>query len=179
MGAGSPPGGSTCHDLASRPCLTAHLTSVIALPAAEGRVPDVRHFPAAALSQWATSRDGTDSVLLIVGEMAADSARHEHADLTVLLASHGGVIDIEVTDSGPARGHRATASGDVDEHGRGLQIVAALADRRQTHRSSPARRVEAGVGATNAVSVPRSAPGRRRRRGWSGWSRTSRSPRTP
>ncbi|MET9833689.1 ATP-binding protein [Streptomyces sp. NPDC006385] len=110
--------------------------AAIALPAEGRRVRDVRHFTAAVLSQWAIADDDADSVLLVVGELAANSAMHGHAELEVLLSLHGHVLDIEVVDSGSVRGHRPSRSNDDGEYGRGLDIVAALADEWQTCQSA-------------------------------------------
>ncbi|MDQ1012157.1 anti-sigma regulatory factor (Ser/Thr protein kinase) [Streptomyces sp. V4I23] len=132
--------------------------AVIALPAEERRVCDVRRFTAAVLSQWAISRDDTDSVLLIVSELAGNSAQHGHTDLAVLLTLHGCVIAVEVADAGPARAHHATASGGDDEHGRGLDIVAALADNWQTYRCPSGWRTHVGIRVDPAPDTHRARP---------------------
>lgn len=50
--------------------------AAIALPAEEGRVREVRRFTAAVLRRRSIADDHADSALLIVGELAANSAVH-------------------------------------------------------------------------------------------------------
>lgn len=110
--------------------------AAITLSAERRRVRDVRRFAAAVLSQWAIAHDNADSVILIVSELAANSATHGHSELDVLLSLRGHVLHIEVVDSGSTSEHHASTSVDAGEHGRGLDIVAALADELQTRQSS-------------------------------------------
>jgi hypothetical protein len=73
--------------------------------------------------------DVSDRAAVIVGELAANAV------------THGRVPGIEVTDthSGPPR-PAVRATGPLDEHGRGLALVAALADRWEVVDGKPPRK---------------------------------------
>lgn len=95
----------------------------------------VRYFASAVLSRWAVAGEDLDASLLIVGELAANAAQHGRSDLAVLLSLHDRVLCIDVMDSGSASEREPGTAPPADqEHGRGLDIVAALADHSETHR---------------------------------------------
>ncbi|MFF9686554.1 ATP-binding protein [Streptomyces sp. NPDC014623] len=77
--------------------------------------------------------DAHDALLLIVAELSSNAVRHGHVsgrDFRLCLTAEGTAIRIEVTDT---RGDRLPTSTDPaspdQEGGRGLLLVAALADR--------------------------------------------------
>ncbi|MFJ9864286.1 ATP-binding protein [Streptomyces sp. NPDC101165] len=102
----------------------------IAVPADVGRIRDIRHFTSAVLNQWGIDGDNLDACVLIVSELAGNAARHGRADLAVLLSLSAHMLHIEVADHGVAVQRPAGSTPpDATEHGRGLDIVQALADR--------------------------------------------------
>ncbi|WP_331772839.1 ATP-binding protein (plasmid) [Embleya sp. NBC_00888] len=98
-----------------------------ALPAQECRVSDARRFARALLASWGVTGDDLDSAVLIVGELAANAARHGRADMTLVLTLTDRVLNVEVVDSGEPDEHPHPPCAD-DEHGRGLAIVEHLAE---------------------------------------------------
>jgi anti-sigma regulatory factor (Ser/Thr protein kinase) len=102
--------------------------AVIALLAEERQVRMVRRFASAHLSCWGLTEQDRDCVVLIVGELAGNAARHGGTDMTVSLSLTDRDLCIDVVDTGPSdRPSRAHCSEAEDEHGRGLGIVDHLA----------------------------------------------------
>ncbi|MEC4016579.1 ATP-binding protein [Streptomyces sp. H27-D2] len=72
-----------------------------------------------------------DAVSLVVAELAANSVLHGHVtgrDFELHLVHTGDLVSVEVSDTHPALPERAALAPD-DEHGRGLHLVQALAER--------------------------------------------------
>lgn len=94
----------------------------------------------------------------IVAELAANAATHGRVpgrDFQLLLYVVGGVLRIEVTDTRGDRLPRLTTPAEDGESGRGLVLVAALADRwGVTEGRHPRKTVWAEV----ALPTPRSGP---------------------
>ncbi|MEW2293997.1 ATP-binding protein [Streptomyces sp. NPDC006743] len=90
-----------------------------------------REFVRAALADWELTARGED-VLLCVSELATNALLHgvpPGRGFAVLLTLHaGGVLRVEVHDSGGGQVREPEASAE-SEHGRGLLLVAALADK--------------------------------------------------
>lgn len=94
-------------------------------------------FPATATSVAAARRFVTralagvepaalDTVVLMVSELATNCVRHAQTSYTVTVRRTGGEVEVEVADGGA--GHaRVRHPAPHDTHGRGLQIVSALA----------------------------------------------------
>ncbi|KAB1143540.1 ATP-binding protein [Streptomyces luteolifulvus] len=100
------------------------------LPAQEALVGRLRAVAADQFTCWRLSGDERDSAVLIVGELAANAARHGCSEMTLCLLLDPGMLRIVVSDHGdPAPGPARSADGDPDEHGRGLDIVRALSIR--------------------------------------------------
>ncbi|WP_018656943.1 ATP-binding protein [Actinomadura flavalba] len=78
----------------------------------------------AALAAWDLA-DLADDAELVTSELVTNALRYA-ADATVVLTHEPGRVLLEVVDDNPEPPH-AEAAGPVDEHGRGLLIVAALA----------------------------------------------------
>ncbi|MGW0712545.1 ATP-binding protein [Streptomyces sp. NPDC002643] len=97
-------------------------------PAKEESVPRARHDVGLALETWGLSRL-VDAARLVVSELVTNAV--EHTDATTIGASvtrtgpHS--ARITVTDTSRARPITQTPNGD-EEHGRGLQLVKAVAD---------------------------------------------------
>ncbi|MEV8565175.1 ATP-binding protein [Streptomyces sp. NPDC051322] len=104
--------------------------AVITLPAEECRVRTVRRFVSALLTQWSVVGDAQDRAVLIVSELAANAAQHGRTDMTVALCLVGRALHVDVVDSGEPTVTRTgpTVGMAEDEHGRGLDMVTALAD---------------------------------------------------
>ncbi|WP_406066290.1 ATP-binding protein [Streptomyces sp. NBC_01077] len=90
------------------------------------------------LENWQVSRDCVEAVVLVVSELVTNAI--EHALPPVVLHLRQDCDDrvwVGVSDGGPAM-HAGpwTASCADDEHGRGLKIVAALAETHGTHTHS-------------------------------------------
>jgi anti-sigma regulatory factor (Ser/Thr protein kinase) len=105
-----------------------------------------RRFPALAVSVPVARRFVTDLVgdlpgqvgetaVLLVSELAGNAVRHaDGPDFDVAVERTDGRLWIGVTDTGRAQLVLRSPSV-TDEHGRGLQLVAALADRWGARRS--------------------------------------------
>lgn len=91
------------------------------------RVPGVRRQAAAALLQWGLG-DAEWTVELLLGELAANAARHARTPFNVSLAWDGRTLRCEVTDVNPVP-PRPGIAGPDETGGRGLLLVSQLADR--------------------------------------------------
>ncbi|MEU9339731.1 ATP-binding protein [Streptomyces sp. NPDC048278] len=111
---------------------------VFPMPPVAGAVPDVRRRAGAVLAAWKVSPDVIEDALLIVSELLTNAIVHALPPAVLRLSwTHDaglGTLRIEVTDSGPARtAGQPPADIDPDEHGRGEEIVHALATRYGIH----------------------------------------------
>lgn len=90
-----------------------------------------REFARETLTHWATAERG-DDVLLCVSELATNALLHGvpvGRGFALSLSLHAdGILRVEVHDSGPGE-VRAPETSPESEHGRGLLLVAALADK--------------------------------------------------
>ncbi|MEV6807135.1 ATP-binding protein [Streptomyces sp. NPDC051132] len=90
-----------------------------------------REFARRTLAEWAATERG-DDVLLCVSELTTNAVLHgvpAGRGFLLRLARHAdGVLRVEVHDSGPGE-VRVPEPSTVAEHGRGLLLVAALADK--------------------------------------------------
>jgi anti-sigma regulatory factor (Ser/Thr protein kinase) len=95
-------------------------------------VPAARHFAHAFLAEWALAdAERSGDVLLCVSELATNALVHgvpPGRQFRVFLRYDGRVLRVEVHDSGGGV-PRVDQAGDGDEGGRGLLLVAALADK--------------------------------------------------
>lgn len=77
--------------------------------------------------------DPAEAAELLLSELVTNAVRHSRAphgrDIGVRLARYDGVLRVEVADAGPAVKLTPQVVADWDERGRGLAIVAALAER--------------------------------------------------
>ncbi|MEV7676658.1 ATP-binding protein [Streptomyces sp. NPDC088752] len=94
-----------------------------------------RHIVIDALDAWQVDPDVCDSVVLVVSELVTNAVEHAEPPLALHLRHEDtDGIRVAVSDGGPSRSAGAwTASCEEDEHGRGLNIVDALADTRGMH----------------------------------------------
>ncbi|MFF6995878.1 ATP-binding protein [Streptomyces sp. NPDC008313] len=137
--------------------------AAVALAARDRCVRATRRFSAAVLARWGVPSEKSEAAVLIVSELATNAVRHGRSDLTVALALVGDTLRIDVTDFGdPTPRPVSSAAG---ECGRGLDIVAFLADRTETCQEAWGRRVTVTVGVTGVrhevrheVRAPESRP---------------------
>ncbi|MGW7020667.1 ATP-binding protein [Streptomyces decoyicus] len=95
-------------------------------------VPLAREFVRAALVEWGVV-ERVEAVLLCVSELTTNALRHGvppgRGFQLYVWPPAGGVLRLEVHDSGDGWPRVRTAAGPVDEGGRGLLLVEALADK--------------------------------------------------
>ncbi|MGW3141178.1 ATP-binding protein [Streptomyces sp. NPDC001139] len=96
---------------------------------------DARHIARTYLNAWSIAPNDEDAVLLVVSELVTNAV--EHALAPVHLHLHrtraDGRVWVGVSDGGPApRDGTWTRSCTPAEHGRGLTVVAALAEHHGT-----------------------------------------------
>ncbi|MFG3134420.1 ATP-binding protein [Streptomyces tendae] len=75
-----------------------------------------------------TPRSVTDSVVLVVSEFITNAIEHGHGVIELRLRAAGGTLTVSVTDENPAPAVLQQAGPD-EISGRGMALVAALADR--------------------------------------------------
>lgn len=82
------------------------------------------------LAGWGYGPDDIDCALLVCSELATNAVQHGHRAghlFEVQVTAEGAVCVVEVSDPTP-RPPRSVTAGADDEHGRGLQLIAALAE---------------------------------------------------
>ncbi|MCP9212310.1 ATP-binding protein [Streptomyces sp. NEAU-Y11] len=111
--------------------------ALLTLPAEPALVGCARHFAENVLIHWKVPSDACDAAVLVVGELAANAARHGRSRMTVRLTLTPDALRLVVSDHGllprPRRPHLVPVS-DPDEHGRGIALVETLASRVETRR---------------------------------------------
>ncbi|MFI7298829.1 ATP-binding protein [Streptomyces sp. NPDC050121] len=137
---------SPCGPALARARAGVHRFGVIAVPAEERWVHTARRFAASLPARWDVVPEDQDSVLLIVGELAGNAARHGRAGMIVSLTFEGRAVRVEGAHSGAtAPSPRPRCAGADDERGRGVGIVELLADWTETLEERHRRRGRAGV----------------------------------
>jgi anti-sigma regulatory factor (Ser/Thr protein kinase) len=107
---------------------------VCPLPHAPGAVSAVRRGVRAVLADWNVSPEIFEDALLVVSELLTNAIVHAVPPAKLRLSWVRGdglsTLRVEVTDAGPALPAGQSPAGfDPDEHGRGEEIVHALATR--------------------------------------------------
>ncbi|WP_326642307.1 ATP-binding protein [Streptosporangium sp. NBC_01755] len=97
------------------------------MPADPEVVGKARRLAREALVAWGISAV-TEGVAMVVSELVSNAVVHGRAPITLSLHRHGRIVCGEVTDHG-AVWPTPLLAGPDSEHGRGLAIVAAYADR--------------------------------------------------
>lgn len=93
----------------------------------DGRAPSVaRRATREALNRW--RRAQLDNVLLAVSELVTNAVLHGRPTVALMLRRQVGSLIVRVHDGKPAGDMRGTTADDA-EHGRGLYMVRAVADR--------------------------------------------------
>ncbi|MBL1101966.1 ATP-binding protein [Streptomyces coffeae] len=125
--------------------------ALLALPAEAALVGCARHFAENVLTQWHLPSGERDAAVLVVGELAANAARHGRSRMTLRLTLGPGALQLVVSDHGllprPRRPHTAP---DPDEHGRGIPLVETLATRVETRHHDNGHWVRATLPVTAA-----------------------------
>ncbi|MFF4345903.1 ATP-binding protein [Streptomyces sp. NPDC001530] len=111
---------------------------VCPLPPVTGAVSAIRRRVGAVLADWNVSREIVEDALLVVSELLTNALVHAlpPAELRLSWVRDDGLgtLRVEVTDAGPALAAGQSPAGfDPDEHGRGEEIVHALATRHGIH----------------------------------------------
>lgn len=104
------------------------------LPPGADAVPSLRRWARAVLTDWSVAEAVAEDALLVVSELLTNAVVHALPPAVLRLSWAGGdgrgTLRVEVTDAGPARPAGQPPAGiDPDEHGRGEEIVHALAER--------------------------------------------------
>ncbi|MFF4052760.1 ATP-binding protein [Streptomyces chartreusis] len=94
-------------------------------PAQPQSVGHLRKRASMIFSAWMLNTDETQAAELVISELLTNAVEHGHDKMTLGVARTGSALEITVADHGQAA--RSTSLGDPDEHGRGLAIVAAIA----------------------------------------------------
>jgi anti-sigma regulatory factor (Ser/Thr protein kinase) len=89
---------------------------------------DARRFIVETLERWGRE-DLLDDAALVVTELATNAVVHARSDFIVALSSDGGRVRVEVRDANPAVPIVRDTAGTTGTSGRGLLLIAALADR--------------------------------------------------
>lgn len=117
--------------------------NVIELPAQAPYVASARRFARCLLRQWGADPETVDSAVLVVSELAGNAVRHGHGYMEVEIAAGKEHFSATVT----SRTARCTVQNgtapDACENGRGLEIIAALADRLSVETTDTSWRVTA------------------------------------
>ncbi|QDQ14229.1 ATP-binding protein [Streptomyces spectabilis] len=126
-------------------------------------IPAARAFTRAALAAWAVQIRAED-IALCVSELTTNALVHgapPGRGFKLRLLRDSGTVRIEVHDSGDGR-PRLVGEGVADESGRGLLLVAALADKWGVAERNPGKVVWAEFGqVSGAAPPPRGRPGPR------------------
>lgn len=113
----------------------------VRFPADAAHLASVRDFALATVDELGSDVD-RDELALLVGELAANAATHQHQEAELLVRVHpDGVVDIEVLDGDPTI--PAPVDGepwDPDGH-RGLQLVRAISHSWGVRPEGPGKRV--------------------------------------
>jgi anti-sigma regulatory factor (Ser/Thr protein kinase) len=98
---------------------------VVAEPAAVG---EARHFLRAVLQGWGVDDDTADTATLCLSELVTNAIVHAEGGCLVRVMLHDGVLTTSVRDSGVGGAAATEPPADLLQvHGRGLQVVDALA----------------------------------------------------
>ena len=117
---------------ASRALTRSWREAVIPLGAGDGAaIPSLRALARRILTGWHIPESVIDDVELAVSELATNALIHTAGPVRVRLALRGGAVRLDVADTSPHHPHGALPDAGA-ECGRGLAIVAALADRVHT-----------------------------------------------
>ncbi|MEU0337095.1 ATP-binding protein [Streptomyces sp. NPDC006193] len=109
------------------------------IPTRRQHVPTARHYVRKALAGWGIADELADRAILSANELVTNAVTHcrvSHARVRVTLILCGRELVLEVSDPDRDRPPRPRDPGPDEEGGRGLALVAALADS-WGHRQGP------------------------------------------
>lgn len=110
-------------------------------------VPELRHFARRTAQQWALPDDASETLSLVVSELATNAVLHSgSAEVTTLIVFDGVALTVEVTDSGrwlTREADRRVAEDEDAAFGRGLDLVGACTSWCTIHPSPAGTRVVA------------------------------------
>ncbi|MEV6803984.1 ATP-binding protein [Streptomyces sp. NPDC051132] len=109
------------------------------IPTRRQHVPTARHYVRKALADWGITGDLADRAVLSANELVTNAVAHclvSHARVRVTLILCARELVLEVSDPDRNRLPRPRHPGPDEEGGRGLALVAALADA-WGHRQEP------------------------------------------
>jgi CheY-like chemotaxis protein len=114
--------------LVAAPNVSADVTAITRRIVNDAGTPQsVRHWAAAFLEHWNVPVDDAHATILIIDELIANAITHTTGPTHILICRSGTTIRVEVQDPSE-RQPRLRATSDDDVGGRGLQIVANLAN---------------------------------------------------
>ena len=122
-------------------------------------VPAARAFASAALADWGIGADRTYDVIVCVSELVTNALLHgvpPGRGYRLCLSHAGDVLRVEVHDSGG--GWPRLAGEEADESGRGLLLVAALADKWGVEERDPGKVVWCEFGVVCSGALQESPP---------------------
>ena len=99
--------------------------TITTFPCEDSSVTRARHAVMAFLEREGCADRGSDTAALLVSELATNAVRHARTPFTVDMRHDDHVLEVDVGDDDPRLPILRTPD---DEGGRGLRIVAALAD---------------------------------------------------
>ncbi|MET8809852.1 ATP-binding protein [Streptomyces sp. NPDC004546] len=118
-------------------------TAVVALPAEPASVAAARLWATGVLTLWGLSTDDRGTAELVISELAGNAVLYGHSEMAIRLAQHKDQLRMCVTDSGARSAQQLAVPQELDEHGRGLAIVQALAESIEVTREPGGWRVGA------------------------------------
>ncbi|MFE4257109.1 ATP-binding protein [Streptomyces sp. NPDC056910] len=129
---------------------------VVAVPAQGTGVRACRCFAVDVLRRWGLASEQLDTAVLVVDELATNAMQQGHADMTLLLSLGPQFLLIGVADSGEGVPRRRLSAGfDPDEHGRGMHVVASLAQWTEVHHSPQGHEVLAALPISSTIRASR------------------------
>jgi anti-sigma regulatory factor (Ser/Thr protein kinase) len=115
---------------ADEPAPTDTVVVTFEVPQHAAAVSEARRSLRATLTEWSVGDDVTDSAVLCLSELVTNALMHTAGGCSVRILFERGVLTLAVRDGGPAVGASVQLPDEfLHVHGRGLQIVEALAQR--------------------------------------------------
>jgi anti-sigma regulatory factor (Ser/Thr protein kinase) len=115
---------------ADEPAPTDTVVVTFEVPQHAAAVSEARRSLRATLTEWSVGDDVTDSAVLCLSELVTNALMHTAGGCSVRTLFERGVLTLAVRDGGPAVGASVQLPDEfLHVHGRGLQIVEALAQR--------------------------------------------------
>lgn len=120
-------------------------------PAQASSVRTLRSRASLLFAGWAMSPDEQGTAELVISELLTNAVMHGHDEMTLAIALTGSILEITVTDHGEPKS--PTPPSDLDEHGRGLAIVAAVSRDLRVDEMDAGWRAQARIELESEASV--------------------------